>query len=339
MRFYSKMMDLPFELLVNSLIRKFGEERVKTAESLSKYTTFKIGGPARVFFQALKTEDLIFAVREAQRLKIPYFILGGGTNLLVSDKGFFGFVIKNNTNKITIKKYRGFFSKRLVGDSEVLLEVLSGVGVNQLVRYTIEAGLSGLEAFLGQPGTVGGAVYINAHNIKMGEFFGDKIKLVKILTESGQIKEVPRSYFRFGYDESILQRRKEVVLSVTFSLKKGEKDKIWQKANQAMSYRKYTQPLGKGSAGCIFRNISKSEALKIGIPDGITSAGYLIEAVGLKSKQIGGAKISESHANFIINTGNASATDVINLIDLVKRKVKDRFGLELKEEIVYLGLR
>lgn len=325
------------DILLNILREKYTTERVKTNELLSMHTTFKIGGPAGVYFQAKEIEEIVYAVKEANRLKVPFFIIGGGTNLLVADKGYLGLIIKNNTNKITIKKYGGSFSKKKVQKGVVRAEVLSGVGVNQLVRFTLEASLTGLEAFLGQPGTVGGAMYINAHNMEMGEFFGDKIKMAKILTQEGDLKEVGKSYFRFGYDESILQKRKEIVLSVTLDLEKGDKDKIWRKADQAMEHRKYTQPLGGGSAGCTFRNISKSEALRIGTPKGITSAGYLIDAVGLKNYQIGGAKFSEKHANFIVNVGGAKASDVENLINLAKKKVKERFGLDLKEEIVHLG--
>lgn len=331
------MNDTSVDLLINILKEKYGNERVKINEVLDRYTTFKIGGPAKIFFLAKDIEELIFVIRQAMQLKVPYFVMGGGTNLLFDDKGFPGLIIKNSTDKITIKKYGGSFSKNKLQRGIVTIEVLSGVGVNQLVRFTLEAALTGLEAFLGQPGTVGGAIYINAHNMEMGEFFGDKIKSAKILTAEGQVKEVHRSYFRFGYDESILQKRKDVVLSVTLDLERSDKEKIWQKANRAMEYRKYTQPLGVGSAGCTFRNISKSQALRIGTPNETTSAGYLIEAIGLKGYTIGGAKISEKHANFIVNTGGAKAADVVKIIDLVKKKIKQRFAVDLQEEVVYVG--
>lgn len=331
------MSNTQFDYLYNILIEKYGAERVKVNESLNFHTTFKIGGPARIYFQAKDTQELIFAINQSKKFKVPYFVMGGGTNLVISDKGFSGFVIKNNTNKIMIKKYGGSFSKGKALKGIVRVEVLSGVGVNQLVRFTLEEGLSGLEAFLGQPGTVGGAMYINAHNMDMGEYFGDIIKTAKIFTEEGDIKDVPRSYFRFSYDESILQKRKDVVLSVTIDLERGDKEKIWEKANTAMEHRKYSQPLGVGSAGCTFRNITKSEALRIGTPNGTTSVGYLIDAVGLKGYKIGGAKISEKHANFIVNRGGAKAADVENLIKLAKKKVKERFAINLKEEVVKVG--
>ncbi len=322
--------------LITILKEKFGDQRVKINEPLALYTSFKVGGPAEIYFQALTIEELILAIFYAKKLTIPYFVMGGGTNLLISDQGYEGLVVRNSANKITLKNYNGSIQGRKATTKKASLEVLSGVGVNQLVRFTLAENLTGLEAFLGQPGTVGGAVYINAHNLKMGEFFGEKIQTAKVLTENGDIKEVSRAYFKFGYDQSILQHKKEIVLSVKIDLAKGKKAEIWQKANQALEHRRLTQPAGKGSAGCIFRNISFAEALRIGTPKHTTSAGYLIEAVGLKGYTFGGAKISDKHANFIINTGEAKASDILFLIKLIKQKVKARFGVTLQEEIISL---
>lgn len=324
-----------FNSLLTTLQNKLGA-RVKEFEPLAKYTTMKIGGPARFYVEVKKIEELILVIKEARNYRIPFFILGGGTNLLVSDKGFDGLVIKNNISKITIKKYGVSLLKKKILKKIVAIEASSGVSVNQLVRFTLDEGLTGLEAFLGQPGTVGGAIYINAHNIKMGEFFGEKIVSSKILAEDGEIREVGRSYFKFGYDESILQKRKEVVLSVTIQLEKGDNKTIWEKANLAMSHRKNSQPLGSSSSGCIFRNISRADALRLGIPYGITSVGYLIEAVGLKGVKHGEVQFSPKHANFIINLGQAKTADINFLISLAKKKVKERFGITLKEEIVRL---
>lgn len=321
-----------FKLLQNRL-----GERVREFEPLARHTTMKVGGPSRYYAEVEKIKELIFVIEEAKKHKLPFFILGGGTNLLVSDKGFDGVTIKNNINKITIKKYGASLSKKKILRKTVIIEVTSGVPMNQLVRYTLDEGLSGLEAFLGQPGTVGGATYMNAHNMKMGEFFGDKIISSKILSKEGKISEVDRSYFKFGYDESTLQKRKDVLLSVTLQLEKGDNRTVWKKANLAINHRRDSQPLGFNSSGCIFRNIEKAEGFRLGIPSGITSAGYLIEAVGLKGVRHGQAQFSPKHANFIINLGQAKAADVDFLIDLARKKVKERFGITLKEEIVRLG--
>lgn len=323
--------------LIQLLQAKFGNQNVLLSEPLSNHCTFRVGGLAEIYLAVREYDDFIFAYNEAQKRGIPIFILGGGTNLVISDSGFKGLVIKNMINKIKVIKYEGMVSKKSFKKGNVLIEVASGVGVNQLVRFTMEENLSGLEAFLGQPGTVGGAMFINAHNMGMKEFFGDKIETAKILTTEGQVNQVKRSYFRFGYDISILQKTHDCVLSVVIRLSRGEKKEIWDKANRAMEHRKKTQPLGIGSSGCTFRNIGKADALRIGIPNGITSAGYLIEAVGLKGYQIGGAKFSEKHANFIINTGGATAQDIFSLIEIAKKKVNARFKVDLKEEIVPVG--
>ena len=323
--------------LLDILEGKFGNTNVLVDEVLSKHCTFRVGGNASLYLSVKEYDDLIFVYKEAFGLKVPVFILGGGTNLVISDSGFDGLIIKNSINKIRIIKYGGTVSKKNIQKGKVLIEVSSGTPVNQLVRFTMDENLSGLEAFLGQPGTVGGAMFINAHNMGMGEFFGDTVKGATILTKKGEVKEVAKSYFRFGYDESILQTSGDIVLSVVIGLTGSDKKKIWDKGNEAMDHRKHTQPLGVGSSGCTFRNISKSDALRVGTPNGTTSAGYLIEAVGLKGFQVGGAKFSEKHANFILNTGSAKAKDVFSLINIVKKKVKERFQIDLKEEVVSIG--
>lgn len=331
------MNNNSFTLLFKNLSGKFGLQRFKENELLSKHTTFRIGGPARLYLEVREIPELEYTMTQVRNYSVPFFVLGGGTNLVVSDNGFNGLVIKNNINKINIKKYGGSYLKHKMQNATVEIESTSGVPMNQLVRFTLDENLSGIEAFLGQPGTVGGAMYINAHNMKMNEFFGDRITKAKILTVDGEIKEVSKAYFKFGYDYSILQEKKDIVISVALNLLKSEHDKIWDKANRAMEHRKKSQPLGIGSSGCTFRNISKSDALRIGTPNGTTSAGYLLEAVGLKNYQIGKAKFSEKHANFIVNLGGATSVDVQQLIDLAKERVQKRFRVLLKEEVVHIG--
>lgn len=329
------MNDTKIKNLLINLKKHFGN-RVKEDEPLNTYTTLKVGGPARLFFQANNTTELITAVLESKKNHVPYFIIGGGSNLLVSDKGFSGFVIKNNSNEITIKKYSKSLINKKVHTSYVEIKVASGVMMNRLVRFSLDRDLSGLEAFLGQPGTVGGAVYNNAHNIKIGEYFGDKITRATIISKNGEIAEVDNSYFKFGYDKSNLQYKDDVVIDVSVKLFHAAHQKIWAKANQTIEHRQKTQPLNVKSAGCTFKNISKADALKNGLPGGLTSAGYLIEAVGLKNHQIGGAKFSEKHANFIVNIDSATASDIEQLIKIAKERVNKRFGIKLQEEIIYL---
>lgn len=316
----------------NKLIEILGKIRLLFEEPLSKYSSFRIGGSADIFVKAGTINELIKAVITARNLDIPFFILGGGTNLLIGDRGFRGLVIRNETNGIRLVGAKG--SKSVY---TVYLEADSGVGVNRLVRTTLDQGLAGLEAFLGQPGSIGGAVYINAHNMKLGKFFCDNLFAAKLLDREDNIKKVPKSYFKFGYDQSIIQQSKEIILSVIFKLEKKNRESLWQSAQQTLDYRATTQPRGIFSSGCTFRNIDKSDAVRIAAPNYTCSAGFLLESVGLKGVKRGGAMFSPKHANFIIHKGDAKAFDVLELINLAKRKVKERFNITLKEEIVLIG--
>lgn len=326
------MADNFFQKLEDTL----GKGKILQNESLAKHCTWRIGGPARYWFEAKTTEELIDAIKIAIEYEIPYFILGGGSNVLFGDKGFSGLIIKNCTSIIRVIGVRGRIQKEIL-DTEVLVEAESGVMFNRLVRFSLDEGLSGLEPFLGQPGTVGGAVYINAHSIKDNKFIGDFLTAAKIFNQEGNICEVTKDYFYFSYDQSKIQKTKELVLSVVFKLTRSQKEKVWEKASEAMSYRAETQPQGYASGGCTFRNISYAEALSVPTPNRIQSAGFLIDQCGLKGTAIGDAQISDKHANFIINKGKAKASDVLDLIELCKKKVKEKFGVTLQEEIVLVG--
>lgn len=321
-------------------LQKIFGTRIKKDEPMARHTTFKIGGPAEYYLEVDKIDDLIKAVNTAQKLKIPFFILGGGSNIIVSDKGLMAFVIKNNCRRFEVMSMIGKVKKGTFGfgiDVDwALVFAEGGVIMNQLVRYCIEQGLSGLEYQLGLPGTVGGAIYMNSNFPKEQSFVGDNVYRAKLLTKEGEIKEVERSYFNFAYDKSILQESGEIILSVTFKLKKENKKILWERGTQALNYRTETQPKGV-SAGCTFRNISISDAMLVPTPENITSAGYLIERLSLKGKRIGDAMISEKHANFILNMGNARSEDVKKLIDLVKEEVQKKFGVVLHLEVKTMG--
>ena len=311
--------------------------QLKLDELLSLHTTFRIGGSTKAFFKAKNIEELVGAVKICRKLKLPYFILGQGSNILVGDSGFKGVVIKNEARKIKVLGYDGKIKNEKVKIKNILVKAESGVLTNRLVRFTLDKGIGGLENFLGLPGTVGGAIYGNAHNLKAEDYFGNHLLEAHLLTADDRIKKVSRNYFNFAYDKSRLQETKEVVLSAIFSLKSEDKKRLWEKANKMMAYRMKTQPLGKLCAGCIFKNIKKSEALRIPTPGCTTSAGFLIDSAGLKGEKIGKAQISFLHANFILNLGNATALDVLKLVDLVKKKVKKKFGVELEEEVEMIG--
>jgi len=318
----SKILD--FSSNYEVFVEKLGELRVKKNELLSNHTTFKIGGPADLFYTAYEKNEFINAVRLARELAIPVFVLGGGANILVSDKGVRGLVIKNRTSRIKIVGLKGKGLDLKV--DKVYVEAESGVSINQLVRFCLDEGLKGLEFLLSVPGTIGGALTINAHfRPNKGEFIGNKLHKAKILTPANEIVEVESSYFNFGYDRSILQESKDILLSATFLLTKNVKEKLWKEAMVGVEKRQASQPVGIPCAGCIFRNTKD------------WPAGYLLDKAGLKGLKIGGACFSEKHSNFILNLGGATAADVLELIKIAKEKVKAKFDVDLKEEIFYVG--
>lgn len=286
-------------------------ERIRKNEPLGRYTTMKIGGKADLFYEARSTEELVSIITYARGQQLPVFILGGGTNIVIGDKGIRGLVVKNSTSRIVKHGLK--------------VEADSGVGFNKLVRFTIEEGLSGIEMHLGLPGTVGGAVYMNSKWTHPEGYVGDVVYQAEIITPTNTLKTVPASYFHFGYDTSIIQKSHDIVTKVTFALTADNKELLWKRANESVAYRHQTQPQGIFSAGCTFRNISK------------TSAGLLIDQAGLKGLVVGDAQISPVHANFIQNLGKATANDVIQLIDRAKEQVKRQFGIDLEEEIVLVG--
>lgn len=286
---------------------------IKTNIPLKKYTTFKIGGPARYFYITKTKKDLIKAILVAKKFKLPFFILGKGGNLLVSDKGYNGIVIKIQNTKYEIQ------NKKIKSEAGVML--------GKLINAATEVGLSGLEWAIGIPGTIGGAIYGNAG--AFGKSIGDLVKEVEVFDlKEEKIKIFKKKNCHFDYRESIFKKNKNlIILSAIFQLKKRNKKEIREKIKKYLNYRRETQPLELPSAGSIFKN-----------PQGF-SAGKLIEKCGLKGKRIGNVKISEKHANFILNLGNGKAKDVKKLIELIKKKVKERFKIKLEEEIQYLGFQ
>lgn len=311
-------------------------ERAKENYPLGPLTTFKIGGPADLYYEARTADELLTAIQASRKYGIPVFILGGGSNILIADKGIRGLVIKNITRQILIK---GVKSQKQGGKEQktVFVEAESGVPMNLLVRFTVDEGLSGLHMHLGLPGSVGGALYMNSKWTHPTGYVGDCVYQARIITKDGEEKIVPRSYFHFAYDTSSIQKSEDIVLSVVFSLIAGDKDSLWAIANESISHRKNTQPQGVFTAGCTFRNLSMTEALRAATPDGTQSAGYLIDHAGLKGVRVGDAMISPMHANFIVNTNKATAQDVIELIEIARAKVKEQFGIVLTEEIQRVG--
>jgi len=289
------------------IIKKLGKNRVKTDEPLAKHTTFGIGGPADLYYEAKTTSEIIAAVKLAQQYHILYFILGGGSNLLVSDEGFRGIVIKIKNADLRFKNERA-----VVG---------AGLNLGQLVKETTRRGLLGLEFTAGIPGTVGGAVRGNAGAWRQN--IGDGVVRVKVLDENNRLRWLSRKDCHFSYRQSRFKKSQEIILEAELTLVKGQKQEIKQKIAEYLQKRR--QDPKEPSAGCIFVNPKTCPA------------GKLIEACGLKGKRIGQAQISPRHANFIVNLGGAKAEDVLELTRLVKGKVKEKFGVNLEKEICLLG--
>jgi UDP-N-acetylmuramate dehydrogenase len=305
---------------------------VQTDVPLAKYTTFKIGGPAKYFFIAQDNEDLVRAVTFAKKLKIACYILGGASNVLISDQGFNGLIIINQAKDIIFKK-----DNRVVADA--------GVNLMELVNKTAAEGLSGLEWAAGIPGTVGGAIRGNA-----GAYRGqmaDNFIGAEVMRGSKQFI-INNDKCGFSYRDSIFKHNNDVIISAEFQLEPGDKEQSQTKIKEILAQRQAKQPLQYPSAGSIFTNVvfdsHNQEVMKkiANLPAEYLSynkipAAWLIEQLDLKGKTIGGAQISDKHANFIINTGTATANDVIQLISLIKMKVRNTYGIELMEEIEYVG--
>jgi UDP-N-acetylmuramate dehydrogenase len=298
----------------------FGPARVRQDAPLAPFTTFKVGGPADWLLELHGGNELQQAAAFARQAGVPLIALGGGSNVLVSDAGVRGIVVRVHGGEV-----------RPVDASGVRAD--AGVTINGLVRWTIGRGIAGLEAWAGTPGTVGGAVFGNAHF--RGRLISELIDRVTLVTADGAVADLPVSEMEFGYDYSRLHRTREVVVSADFQVSSGDPAALRAVARESLAFRKRTQPLESASAGCIFQNPDPArDRVPAGIPP---SAGALVDRAGLKGAREGGARVSPTHANFIVNEGGATARDIRALIERCKTEVAARFGVTLHEEIVYLG--
>ncbi len=312
---------------MNPLLQKLQESlgpKLKHAKDISPYFTLKTKTTAEYFYEAETKEEWEKLIGLAQKLQIPLFVLGGGSNLAVVHDTIPGLVVRNI--------YR---ERKLVSESDktVDMEISSGYIVNSLVMETAKEGYSGFEFHLGLPGTVGGAIYMNSKWTITNpvSYFGDTLLNATLIDKNGDIKVVERPYFKFAYDYSYLQETGEFVLSVVFRLTRAKPEKLLEHAKESLDYRKRTQPIGTATAGCFFKNISIEDRDRLQLKT--TSAGYLIDSCGLKNKESGDFFVSDKHANFIINKGHGKASDLLALVQLIKQTVKNKYGLDLEEEV------
>jgi UDP-N-acetylmuramate dehydrogenase len=300
--------------------RTIGADRLQANVALAPFTTFRVGGPAEWLLETHSSDELVSVLKLARDFGVPATILGGGSNVLIADRGIRGLVVRPR---------RGAIAN--AGDDGVSAD--GAVTINALVRWTINHGRAGLEAWAGTPGTVGGAIFGNAHF--GGRLIGELVTSVRLLSREGATVDVPAAEMAFGYDRSRLQGSGEVLLSARFRVSAGDPAALRATARASLAFRKRTQPLDTPSAGCVFQN---PEPGRDTVPEGIPwSAGALVDRAGLKGASIGGAQVSPTHGNFIVNGGRATAADIKQLIDRCRTLVRERFGVELREEIVYLG--
>lgn len=304
------------------LRRALGPDRVHEAVRLAPFTTFRIGGPADLFYEAATADELARSILTAREIGLPHFLLGLGANILIGDRGFRGLVIRNRASAVEIDANEG------------TVRAESGAIVwPDLIETAISHGLSGLEHYAGIPSTVGGALWQNLHFLAPAParertmFIAEVTESAEILREEGDRRTVGVDYFEFGYDTSILHHRRDVVLSATFRLTPADPEDLRRIVRENLEWRRERHPPldTEPSAGSIFQKI-----------EGI-GAGRLVDECGLKGTRIGGAMVTPRHANIFINTGNATAADVRALIAHVQEVVERRTGYRLSPEISFVG--
>ena len=290
---------------------------LRTKEPLSRHTTFGVGGPADAYFAADSEEQLRRAVSIARRYAVPVFILGSGSNILIGDKGIRGLVIENRANRVE--------EPRSSGNGTLMVRAQAGVSFAALARRLSFAGYAGLEWASGIPGTLGGAVVYNA-----GAYGGcllDVLQGVRVADEEDEVLEMTSQGLALGYRGSMFTRgimRAKVVLSVDLMVHRGDAQALRQRVEELDARRKAAQPKGR-NAGSIFKNPIERPAW------------WLIDQVGLRGYRIGDAQISERHTNFFMNLGQARTADVKALMDLARRRVQEKFGIELEPEVALVG--
>ena len=297
--------------LIEELKNILGDEGVKTEEAMSRHTSFKVGGNAQIFVEPRDEEALQRLLKFINVEKINYYIIGNGSNMLVSDKGYKGIIIS------MLK----FTSPSLIENESITIS--AGKTLKELTELACENSLSGLEFAYGIPGSVGGAVFMNA-----GAYAGEIKEVlgkVKVMDKEGNVLSLNAGELDLSYRHSNIEEKGYIVLEAKFNLKKADKSAIWEKMQELMARRIDKQPLNFPSAGSTFKR-----------PEGYF-AGKLIDDAGLRGYSIGGAKVSDKHCGFIVNADKASAKDVYTLISYVRLKVKEKFDVELEPELRVLG--
>jgi len=291
-------------------LKKCLKGKVRFSEPLAKHTTFRIGGPAKIWIEPKGVEDLKKILEFSKRNRLKYLVIGNGSNILADDKGFNGVIIRLSSP---------YFREMNVKGTRVIAG--AGAALSNLIRTCCKKSLAGLEGLIGIPGTLGGALCLNAgYKTNIGDF----VTKVRIMDKTGKTKTLKKKDLKFGYRTSNLSRY--ILINAELKLKKDDRAYLEKLCSHLLKLKKNKQPWYGRSAGCVFKNPKKKNI----------SAGELIDRCGLKGERIGGAKVSEKHANFIVNINRAKSKDVKLLIDKVKKNVRKKFKVEHEPEIIIL---
>lgn len=299
----------------------FGD-RIKKNYNLSSFLTMKMQVIAQYYYEPTTIAEWQKIITITYEYNVPFLVLGGGSNLTTFQGIIPGVVIRNRyVNMSTVDQSNGHID----------LKISSGYPMGHVVKETIKRGLSGFEYHLGLPGTLGGAIYMNSKWMQPLSYVSDNLLIGTLLDKDGAIRQEPKDYFEFAYDYSRLQHTGEIFLDGVFRLIKEDPIVLEKRAQESLAYRKKTQPIGVATVGCFFQNISESIQKEQNLPT--KSAGYLIDQAGMKGKAVGDFHVSEKHANFIINTGHGKPEDLKELMVQVKQAVKEKFNIDLIEEV------
>lgn len=297
--------------MLEKLQKLLGEVKVLVKEPMASHTTFRIGGPADYFVMPETVEELAAVLKLCKEENVPYFILGNGSNLLVGDKGFRG---------VVVQLYKNFDGMTIEGTT---VTAKAGAMLVRVAKESGKAGLSGLEFASGIPGTIGGAMVMNAG--AYGGEMKDVVTAVTVLTKDGEIRKLSKEEMNFRYRGSVIEDEGYIVLEAEMELKEGNLEEIQERMAELTVQRKTKQPIEYPSAGSTFKR-----------PEGYF-AGKLVQDAGLRGFQVGGAQVSEKHCGFVINAGGATAADVMQLMKEVSEKVQKEFGVTLEPEVKRIG--
>jgi len=300
----------------HKMLELFGES-LQMNTSLAEHSSFHTGGNATYFLQPQTIDDTTKAVATAHSNHIPFLIIGGGSNLLISDSGYDGLVIKIDIKGINLS-------------NDNIIECGAGEELMTLVDFATENSLQGIEFAAGIWGSVGGAVYGNAG--AYGGEIKDVLTKISLLDRKGHLKSVLPDYCQFGYRDSFLKETKEIILSIKLKLKNGNKEALQAKVDELLALRASKHPIDQYCAGSFFKNIPDTKEKYGKLP-----AGRLLEQIGAKNISVGGAKVFDKHANIIINDGTATSKDIRELADILKKKVFDMYGITLEDEVISIG--